>query len=160
MAAAVIAAAATWLTIVAVALRALHRSGLPIAASLSAIAPALFFPPAAAHALSFVRRDAYRAFPPLAVEAVLLPAPDFRRRVRRELRRLDGEASATAPGARGALLDLVAAAGIDLEEGLGAVASHGEAVLVCPICETGYRTGFTTCADCDVALVRFASVAT
>jgi hypothetical protein len=155
---AVTAAAVLWIAIVAVAVRALRRAGLSAAATLSAIAPALFFPPAAAHALSFLRRDAYRAFPPLAVAAVLLPAPDFRRRVRRELRRLDDEAVG-APAARAALLGLVAVAGIDLDEGLAAPASHGDAALVCPICEAGYRAGFTTCADCDIELVQFAPAA-
>ena len=173
VATAVLAAAATWAAIVGVAVRALRRSGLRGTATLSAIAPALFFPPAAAHALSFLRRDAFRPFPPLAVAAVLLSAADFRRLVRRELRGLDDEALAGPPvdlpavpqdgphagpqAARAALLELVAAAGIDLDDGLiGDASQSGDAAFVCPLCESGYRAGFTTCADCDVALVRFA----
>jgi hypothetical protein len=87
--AAVAAAAMAWAAVVVLGARALRRAGASWGATLSALSPALFFPPAAAHALSFLRRDAYRPSPPLAVASVLLPPAEFRRLARRELRALD-----------------------------------------------------------------------
>jgi hypothetical protein len=140
----VLVAAFLWAAIVAVAAHSLRTAGLRAGAILSAVSPALFFPPAAAHALAFIRRDAFRAYPPLAVAAALLPEADFRRLARRELH--------SASGDRASLLALMGAMGVS-EHATACVRHDAAAALFCPLCETEYRAGFSTCADCDVTLV-------
>ena len=171
--AAVAAAAIGWMAVLALGARALRRAGASWGATLSALSPALFFPPAAAHALSFLRRDAYRSSPPLAVAAVVLPPAEFRRLARRELRALDeadrrarsspGPAAAIGetPRARADIFALLSAAGIDPREATAADPPRDPAAaLFCPLCETEYRSGFATCADCDAALIPFAPALT
>jgi hypothetical protein len=167
--AAVAVAALAWAAVVVLGARALRRAGATWGAILSALAPALFFPPAAAHALSFLRRDAFRSSSPLAVAAALLAPEDFRRLARRELRALDEAdrrarittdvaptADVYTQAARAVILALLSAAGIDPRAAVSADAPRDSlAALFCPLCETEYRTGFATCADCDAALVPF-----
>ena len=172
--AAVAVAALAWAAVVVLGARALRRGGASWSSTLSAVSPALFFPPAAAHALSFLRRDAFRSSPTLAVAAVLLPPAEFRRLARRELRALDEAdrrarittdvapmADVDTRAARAEILALLAAAGIDLGEATAADPPRDPAAaLFCPLCETEYRSGFTTCADCNAALIPFAPALT
>ena len=163
--AAVAAAAFLWAVILAVAARALRKSGVARGAVASALAPALFFPPAAAHVLSFLWRDLFRGWPALSVASVLLDPAEFRRLARQELRRLDeaerhgaGTPAADVRPAREALLALLSAAGIDAGEVAADDAPRDAmAAVFCPLCETEYRSGFVTCSDCEVPLRSFAA---
>lgn len=155
------AAAVVWAVIVVVAARALRGGGASRGEVAMALAPALFFPPAAGHVLSFLWRDAYRAWPPLAVAAVLAPG-EFRRLARQELRRLDENARGGAPveaedsARRRALLGLLSALDVDPDALIAAKASEDVlAAVFCPLCEAEYRSGFSTCADCGVPLRAF-----
>jgi hypothetical protein len=161
--AAVATAAALWVLILAVSARALRKSGMARGAVAGALAPAIFFPAAAAHVPSFLWRDLFRGWPALTVASVLLAPAEFRRLARHELRRLDeaerlgsGAAAGVRP-AREALLGLLAAAGIDPREVAADDAPRDAmAAVFCPLCETEYRSGFVTCTDCEVPLKSFA----
>ncbi len=161
---AVAAAAALWAVILAVAARALRKAGASPRAIATALAPALFFPPAAAHVQSFLWRDSFRGWPAHAVAAVLLAPAEFRRLARRELSRLDeAERAGTAAdgnvrSAREALLGLLSALGIDpVALAAGEAPQDALAAVFCPLCEAEYRAGFVRCADCGVGLRPFPS---
>jgi hypothetical protein len=161
---AVVAAAALWTVILAVAARALRNAGATPRAVASALAPALFFPPAAAHVQSFLWRDSFRGSPALAVASVLLAPAEFRRLARQELCRLD-EAEREGPGApadpdvraaRDAILGLLSALGIDpVALAAGDAPQDALAAVFCPLCEAEYRAGFVRCTDCGVGLRPF-----
>lgn len=164
--ASVAAAAFLWAVILAISARALRRSGATLGAVASAIAPALFFPPAAGHVLTFLWREQFRGAPPMAVACVLLPPAEFRRIARQELRRLDEmerQGGGTpleggAPPAREALCALLTAVGLDpLELAASDPPQDEQAAVFCPLCEAEYRSGFITCTDCDVSLRAFST---
>jgi hypothetical protein len=158
-------AALLWTGIMAMAARALRQAGATRSAAASALSPALFFPPAAAHIRTFLWRDAFRSFPPLAVAAVLLPGERFRRLARHELRRIDeaerrgaGVPTPAGSSSRGELLALLSALGIDAHQ----VAAEdpprdAQAAVFCPLCETEYRSGYLACTDCDVPLRTYST---
>jgi hypothetical protein len=161
--AAVAAAAALWAVTLTIAARALRKAGATRGAVASALAPAFFFPPAAAHVRSFVWRDSFRGSPALAVASVLLGPAEFRRLARQELRRLDEAERAGTPAeagvraAREALLALLSAMGIDAGEvAIADAPRDAMAAVFCPLCEAEYRSGFVTCTDCEVPLKSFA----
>ena len=158
-------AAILWGAVVAVAARALTRAGSTRREALAALAPALLFPPAAAHVLSFIWRDSFRAWSPLAVASVLLGPADFRRVARQELRRLDEAARRTSGTEleadtrvrRDAVTRLLAGLGIDpVALAAGEAPQDALAAVFCPLCEAEYRAGFVRCADCGVGLRPFA----
>lgn len=156
--AAVAAAAVLWAVTLAIAARALRKAGATRGAVVGALAPAFFFPPAAAHVRSFVWRDAFRGAPALAVASALLGPAEFRRLARQELRRLDEaeRQGAGAPAEREALLALLSAIGIDAREiAIADAPRDAMAAVFCPLCEAEYRTGFVTCTDCAVPLKPF-----
>jgi len=161
----VAAAAALWTVILAVAARALRKTGVARGAVASALAPAFFFPPAAAHVHSFLWRNLFRGSPALAVASVLLAPEEFRRLARHELRCLDEAerhgAGTPAEGdvrsAREALLGLLSATGSDPREVAADDAPRDAmAAVFCPLCEAEYRAGFVRCTDCGVDLRPFA----
>jgi hypothetical protein len=154
--------------ILAVAARALRRTGATPRAVAGALAPAIFFPPAAAHVQGFLWRDLFRGSPALAVASVLLAPAEFRRLARQELCRLDeDEAEREGPGAptesdvrtaRQALLGLLSALGIDpVALAAGEAPQDVLAAVFCPLCAAEYRAGFVRCADCGVGLRPFAT---
>ena len=161
---AVAAAAVLWAVILAVAARALRDTGASPRAVAAALAPAFFFPPAAAHVRSFLWRDSFRGWPALAVASVLLAPAEFRRLARQELCRLD-EAEREGPGtptdsdvraAREAILGVLSAAGIDpVALAAGEPPQDALAAVFCPLCEAEYRAGFVKCTDCGVGLRPF-----
>lgn len=162
----ILIAAILWTTIIAVAARALRKAGASRAATASALAPALFFAPAAAHVQSFLWRDLYRGWPPLEVAAVLLSPAEFRRCARQELRTIEDAlrraggtpAEADAASERERLLALLAALEIPRSEIAAADAPRdAQAAVYCPLCETEYRSGFRSCTDCEVPLQPFAA---
>jgi hypothetical protein len=128
------------------------------------LAPAIFFPPAAAHVSSVVWRDAFREWPPLAVASVLMGGEDLGRLARRYRGRLEearardagGPLEADAAARAAAFRAVMASGGID-ERALTLAPRDAGSASFCPLCEAEYRIGFATCTDCGAALRPFAA---
>jgi hypothetical protein len=163
--AALAAGGALWAAILALGLRALRGCGVTGRAALSAASPMLLFPPAAIHACSFLFRDLFSGFDPLAVAAALLPSARFRGVARRALQGLAAARDGAADVSErrrwelelGAAETVVRGAGTSPAEVLAAPARRDpSAGGYCPRCEVEYRPGFTSCSDCRVELEAFA----
>jgi hypothetical protein len=159
-------ASVLWMAILALAGHALRTSGATRGATTLALAPAIFFPPAAAHVLSFLWRDSHRGFSPLAVAAVLLSRAEFLRSARYDLevieeairRNAGTPAEAEGQAGRTYILALLGSLGIQRGEiTVGDAPQDAQAAVYCPLCETEYRTGFASCTDCEVPLRPFAA---
>jgi hypothetical protein len=144
--------------------RTLRCCGMARRAALSGLSPMLMFPPAVVHAASFLGREIYTRFDPLAVASQLIPREAFLRLARKALAFLaqGRERAGKLPLAEywemreAVCRALLARVGTSPEGILAAVsATDSEAALYCPLCSAEYRRGFATCADCGVALMAF-----
>jgi hypothetical protein len=121
-----------------------------------------FLPVTAAHAPSFVARRLYAAFDPLAVAAVVLSPAAFRRYAREAFHRIRHEGAGGVPDharlAEAAWRQVVAESGQKEREILSApVTADPTASSYCPLCSAEYRSPFTDCSDCRVALLPLAT---
>jgi len=140
----------------------LLRARLPWRQVAGQLAPLAAFPPYAAHPLVHLRRDALAGRDPAVVAAALLPEPALRALARRELVRLAASRAASAgplaeawAGREEAWRAALAGAGVPVGEALAPPVPAAGAAAFCPSCAVQYRSGFDTCADCGLALVRW-----
>lgn len=146
----------SWLT--------LKGCGLGAGRCLATLGTLFFFPPAAAHVRSLLSRRLFSSFEPVALAAVLLPAPAFRDFARERFHRLRLEVGETGLEEHAVLAEkawrrAVAASGQSAEDVLRPPESTDRtASSYCPLCSTEYRRGFTACSECRVALLPLLSV--
>jgi hypothetical protein len=153
-----------YLGLLGLGFRALRRCGMPAGRALSTLAPLLFFPAGAAHLRSLLGRKLWLDVDPLALGAVLLSPADFRSLARRRFHVVAREEAAEprlrehAGHARAQWQKIVAAAGATEAEVLRApAAADPTAASYCPVCGDQYRSGFTSCSACGMALEPLAS---
>ena len=121
----------------------------------------ILMPVAAIHVLSYLTRDIYSKFDPLAIGRVLLPREDFLDLLRKELFYIDQAKTRHDPCGwseywelrQTSLMDFLAKAKIELSELRHAPdKKDGSAAAYCPLCFAEYRLGFNRCGDCNINL--------
>ena len=121
----------------------------------------ILMPVAAIHVLSYLTRDIYANFDPLAIGRVLLPRNDFQGLLRKELFYIDQAKTQHDPcgwsefwGLRQkSVMGLLAKTKIDLSElRLPPDKKDRSAAAYCPLCYAEYRFGFNRCSDCSINL--------
>lgn len=153
--------ALAYVAIVALSWRTLRSCGVPGGAALGMLSNLFFLPATAAHVRSFLARHLYAAFDPLALAAVFLPEPAFRRYAREAFHRIRTEGAGGVPDharlAEAAWRQVVSESGRKEQEILSApTTSDFTAASYCPLCSTEYRPHFSDCSDCRVALLPLA----
>lgn len=152
-----------WMAILVLSWLTLRGCGLEASGCLTTLATFVFFPPAAAHVRSLLPRRLFSAFDPMALAAVLLPAPafrDFARETFHRVRKESGDASLASHArlAEGAWRRAVAASGQTVDDVLRPPeTSDPTASSYCPLCSTEYRAGFAACSECRVPLLSVSS---
>ena len=121
----------------------------------------ILMPVAAIHVLSYLTRDIYANFDPLAIGRVLLPRDDFQGLLRKELFYIDQAKTQHDPCGwsefwelrQKSVMDLLAKTKIDLSElRLPPDKRDISAAAYCPLCYAEYRSGFYRCSDCSINL--------
>jgi len=124
----------------------------------------LLSPVSSLHAVNILSRDLFWRFDYIALGAELLSTATFTKLVKRELWLADYLAvKADDDGLvdwwklrKKYLISLVTEKGISQEDVLGSPTKEDEsATRYCPLCASGYRSGFIVCSDCGVDLEDF-----
>ena len=124
----------------------------------------LLSPGSSLHAVNILSRDLFWRFDYIALGAELLPTETFTKLVSRELWFADYLALKVDDGdlvdwwklRKKYLINLVNEKGISKEDVLGSPTNEDEAATrYCPLCDSGYRSGFEVCSDCGVDLEDF-----
>lgn len=122
----------------------------------------LFAPVSAGHIINHLTRDYLVHYDYIGIAAILLPKNDFIAMLRRERHQTNSLQSEACPAdvqtywqTRQSLLStIMQEKEIDeanLETSPDAVADKSAAAF-CPLCQSTYRKGYTTCSDCNVPL--------
>jgi len=121
----------------------------------------ILMPVAAIHVLSYLTRDIYVNFDPLAIGRVLLPRDDFQGLLRKELFYIDQAKTQHDPCGwsefwelrQKSIMGLIAKTQVDLSElRLAPDKKDRSAGAYCPLCYSEYRLGFNRCSDCNIEL--------
>jgi hypothetical protein len=124
----------------------------------------LLSPVSSLHAVNILSRDLFWRFDYIALAAELLPRDTFKNLVSRELWLSDYLEVKVGCGAlvdwwkfrKKYLESLLAEKGISKVDVLASPTKEDElAARYCPLCSSGYRSGFIVCSDCGVDLMNF-----
>jgi hypothetical protein len=140
-----------------------HRKLYPDNAEdrMSMLAHTLLWPISCLHVASHLARDVYLRFNYAAVGAALLPAPEAKKLIHKEMTCLEINKARTSEAAIVAYLcmqqqnmeKLCKSIGFSLEDIELLPEKKDElASSYCPVCNAEYRVGFNKCSDCDVDL--------